>query len=125
MDYLSLHLPLMFTFIGEIPLWHGFHFFWTLPIEIRRGLIGKSPLLGCVQYAGYFNLTTGNKHYFYWSSTSHHVISLNFFHQVVLTAIVPSGAGEHICMMHDRFFESRGNPATDPIILWYACNDEL
>jgi len=34
------------------------------------------------QYAGYFDLTTGDKHYFYW------------------------------------FFESRNNPATDPIILW-------
>lgn len=34
------------------------------------------------QYAGYFDLTTGNKHYFYW------------------------------------FFESRNDPAHDPIILW-------
>mmetsp|Transcript_30500 Transcript_30500/g.51574 ORF Transcript_30500/g.51574 Transcript_30500/m.51574 type:complete len:443 (+) Transcript_30500:56-1384(+) len=45
------------------------------------------------QHSGYFDLTTGDKHYFYW------------------------------------FFESRSNPATDPVVLWMTggpgCSSEV
>jgi len=45
------------------------------------------------QYSGYYNLTTGDKHYFYW------------------------------------FFESRGNPSTDPVVMWMTggpgCSSEV
>eukprot|EP00949_MAST-11_sp_MAST-11-sp1_P003566 g3566.t1 len=55
---------------------------------------GDSAICDSVQqYSGYFNLTTGDKHYFYW------------------------------------FFESRGDPANDPVILWLTggpgCSSEV